>query len=176
MDDPGIHAACCGTNTWTATKGSLTVFINGKGAHRMGDQNYHCGGFGQLVEGSPNVIVGESGGGGSSGGGSSGGGSNSGGGENVATRGVSSSSKVTADGAIAVAVGASDQANSFIEVVLVDEQGRPEPNARYSVTAIDGTTRAGTLDAKGSARIDHLPTGHVDITFPDLDAAAWGRT
>src|ERR1043166_6750903 len=60
VSDPGIHAACCGTNTWTATKGSLTVFINGKGAHRMGDQNRHCGGLGQLVEGSPNVIVGES--------------------------------------------------------------------------------------------------------------------
>src|SRR5262252_7597962 len=57
VDDPGIHAACCGPNTWTATQGSLTVFINGKGAHRMGDQNRHCGGMGQLVEGSPNVIV-----------------------------------------------------------------------------------------------------------------------
>jgi hypothetical protein len=41
----------------------LTVFINGKGAHRIGDQNRHCGGLGQLVEGSPNVIVGESSGG-----------------------------------------------------------------------------------------------------------------
>jgi len=66
VDDPGIHMACCGSNTWTATTGSITVFINGKGAHRMGDQNRHCGGIGQLIEGSPNVIVGEmtSGGGG----------------------------------------------------------------------------------------------------------------
>lgn len=68
VGDPGIHTACCGTNTWIATKGSLTVFINGKGAHRMGDQNRHCGGMGQLVEGSHNVIVDESGGGGSGGG------------------------------------------------------------------------------------------------------------
>ena len=59
VDDPGVHAACCGKNTWTAIKGSLTVFINGKGAHRMGDENRHCGGIGQLAEGSPNVIVGE---------------------------------------------------------------------------------------------------------------------
>jgi uncharacterized Zn-binding protein involved in type VI secretion len=59
VDDPGVHAACCGKNTWTATKGSLTVFINGKGAHRMGDETRHCGGIGQLVEGSPNVIVGD---------------------------------------------------------------------------------------------------------------------
>lgn len=59
MDDPGVHAACCGANTWTAAKGSATVFINGKSAHRMGDQTRHCGGMGQLAEGSPNVIVGE---------------------------------------------------------------------------------------------------------------------
>jgi uncharacterized Zn-binding protein involved in type VI secretion len=60
VDDPGVHAACCGANTWTATQGSSTVFINGKGAHRMGDRTRHCGGAGQLVEGSPNVMVGES--------------------------------------------------------------------------------------------------------------------
>jgi uncharacterized Zn-binding protein involved in type VI secretion len=68
VDDPGIHSACCGANTWTATQGCMTVFINGKSAHRMGDQNRHCGGMGQLVEGSPNVVVGDSGGGSASGG------------------------------------------------------------------------------------------------------------
>jgi hypothetical protein len=36
------------------------VFINGRGAHRMGDQTRHCGSTGQLAEGSPNVMVGES--------------------------------------------------------------------------------------------------------------------
>ncbi len=72
VDDTGIHAACCTTNTWTAKAGSATVFINNKAAHRMGDQTKHCGGNGNLIEGSPNVIVGgtSSGGGGSSGGGS----------------------------------------------------------------------------------------------------------
>src|ERR1043165_3331418 len=87
VDDPGLHAACCGPNTWNAKKGSQTVFINGKSAHRMGDQTKHCGGNGTLIEGSSNVIVGESGsgsgnggGGGSSGGGGGGGGSSSGGG------------------------------------------------------------------------------------------------
>jgi uncharacterized Zn-binding protein involved in type VI secretion len=38
--------------------GSSTVFINGKAAHRMGDQDKHCGGMGQMIEGSTNVIVG----------------------------------------------------------------------------------------------------------------------
>lgn len=60
VDDTGVHAACCGTNTWQAQTGSQTVFINHKAAHRMGDRTKHCGGVGQLIEGSPNVIVGDS--------------------------------------------------------------------------------------------------------------------
>jgi len=64
VGDNGVHAACCGPNTWTAVKGSSTVFINGRPAHRMGDQDMHCGGMGQLVEGSSNVMVGDSGAGG----------------------------------------------------------------------------------------------------------------
>jgi uncharacterized Zn-binding protein involved in type VI secretion len=58
VDDMGVHAVCCGPNTWTATQGSGTVFINNKAAHRMGDQDRHCGGIGQMIEGSPNVITG----------------------------------------------------------------------------------------------------------------------
>ncbi len=54
----GIHAACCGPNTWTATLGSATVLINNMPAHRMGDMDTHCGGVGTLIEGSPDVITG----------------------------------------------------------------------------------------------------------------------
>lgn len=68
VGDPGIHAACCGPNTWNAKTGSATVFINGRKAHRRGDLTKHCGGIGQLIEGSPNVIVGDLGGGGGGGG------------------------------------------------------------------------------------------------------------
>jgi uncharacterized Zn-binding protein involved in type VI secretion len=58
VDDMGIHMACCGPNTWTAKKGSATVFINNKAAHRMGDADEHCGGMGQMIEGSGTVMVG----------------------------------------------------------------------------------------------------------------------
>jgi uncharacterized Zn-binding protein involved in type VI secretion len=58
IGDPGIHSACCGPNTWTAQAGSGTVFINNKGAHRLGDAVQHCGGMGRLIEGSTNVVVG----------------------------------------------------------------------------------------------------------------------
>ncbi len=58
IQDPGIHAACCGPNTWNAQQGSGTVFINNKASHRLGDAVKHCGGMGTLIEGSNNVMVG----------------------------------------------------------------------------------------------------------------------
>jgi uncharacterized Zn-binding protein involved in type VI secretion len=57
--DTGMHAACCGANTWKATKGSATVFINGKPAMRKDDMTTHCvGSPGKLIEGSNNVNTG----------------------------------------------------------------------------------------------------------------------
>ncbi|HEY3806610.1 MAG TPA: PAAR domain-containing protein [Kofleriaceae bacterium] len=58
VNDTGVHAACCGPNTWEAVAGSGTVFINGQAAHRLGDATKHCGGPGHLIEGSSNVMVG----------------------------------------------------------------------------------------------------------------------
>ena len=59
VGDAGMHAACCGPNMWHATMGSSTVFINNKPAHRKDDMTTHCGGTGQLIIGSPDVIVGD---------------------------------------------------------------------------------------------------------------------
>lgn len=58
VGDKGLHAPCCGPNMWNAVKGSGTVMINGKPAHRKGDLDQHCGGVGQLDDGSPNVNIG----------------------------------------------------------------------------------------------------------------------
>ena len=44
QDDIGVHAACCGPNMWTATKGAPHVNINNKAAMRVGDETTHCGG------------------------------------------------------------------------------------------------------------------------------------
>lgn len=81
VDDVGIHAVCCGSNTWSAQQGSATVFINGKAAFRRDDPTRHCGGTGKLIEGSGNVNVG----GASSGGGGHGGSSPAGDGKAVST-------------------------------------------------------------------------------------------
>jgi len=56
--DFGLHAACCGVNLWRAILGSTTVLINNLPAHRKGDMDIHCGGVGQLIEGSDDVLVG----------------------------------------------------------------------------------------------------------------------
>jgi uncharacterized Zn-binding protein involved in type VI secretion len=58
VGDNGVHTPCCGANTWVAQAGSGTVFINNKQAHRLGDADQHCGGVGQMIEGSNNVMVG----------------------------------------------------------------------------------------------------------------------
>ena len=58
VSDPGVHAACCGPNTWTAKAGSGTVIINGLKAHRLGDADQHCGGMGKMIEGSGDVCTG----------------------------------------------------------------------------------------------------------------------
>lgn len=62
VGDMGIHAACCGPNTWNAKTGSSSVLINGRKAHRLADLVQHCGGIGQTIQGSSNVDVGDLGG------------------------------------------------------------------------------------------------------------------
>lgn len=58
LGDPGIHALCCGPNTWSCAAGSSTVFINGRPAVRLGDMTQHCGGIGKIIGGSSDVFFG----------------------------------------------------------------------------------------------------------------------
>ena len=56
--DQGVHAACCGPNTWVTLQGSSTVFVNDIPAVRLGDATTHCGGIGSIITGASNVIIG----------------------------------------------------------------------------------------------------------------------
>jgi len=58
LADKGIHAACCGPNTWESAMGSSSVMINGKPAIRTGDMTRHCGGVGNMTSGSTDVMTG----------------------------------------------------------------------------------------------------------------------
>ena len=57
LDDIGIHAVCCGPNTFKIAQGSNTVYVNGKPFARKDDKTQHCGGSGPITEGSPDVFI-----------------------------------------------------------------------------------------------------------------------
>jgi hypothetical protein len=59
VNDRGVHSTCCGPNKWVAVRGAPAVHINNRAAHRVGDADKHCGGMGELVQGSPNVLIGD---------------------------------------------------------------------------------------------------------------------
>jgi hypothetical protein len=189
VDDVGIHMACCGTNTWTAKQGAPTVFINGKAAHRMNDMGQSCGGVTKLIEGSPNVIVGDAAGGGggvgppgatiASGGGAGGiGGRGGSSGASSATGGSAGATGSTgpADGAAAgpgagsgatAATSASpaqsattpQQDAKDLDVQLVNALGDPRPGVRFEVTLPDGSVKSGESDDQGYIRITGIQQG-----------------
>jgi len=61
---------------------------------------------------------------------------------------------------------------TFIAIQLVDPEKQPIPNAKYRLTLPDGSVREGALSANGYVRIDGIPPGKCQVTFPDLGASA----
>ena len=58
QNDPGIHAACCGANTYKSTQGSPNVFVNSKPLCRLNDQTLHCNiSPGKFIGSSANVFA-----------------------------------------------------------------------------------------------------------------------
>jgi hypothetical protein len=64
---------------------------------------------------------------------------------------------------------------SWIEIRLVDANGKPVPGAAYEITLPDGSIRSGSLSEKGVARYDQIPAGPCEVRFPELDAKEWQR-
>ena len=61
----------------------------------------------------------------------------------------------------------------WIEILLVDLDGKPVPNVRYRVTLPDGTVQEGRLNQYGQAGYYKIESGECKVTFPDLDKDAW---
>jgi hypothetical protein len=61
----------------------------------------------------------------------------------------------------------------WIEIRLEDKDGKPVPGQAYRITLPDGTLAEGTLNDKGSARVDGFDPGSCKVTFPQLDRRAW---
>ena len=64
------------------------------------------------------------------------------------------------------------QVDAWVELVLRDEEGRPQPDERYTLIAPDGEEREGNLDEQGFARVCGLAPGLCSVSFPDLSSAA----
>ncbi len=62
---------------------------------------------------------------------------------------------------------------SWIKLKLVDEAGNPVPGEAYKVKTADGRTASGSLNEKGEAEVKGIEPGDCEVTFPNLDKAAW---
>ena len=62
---------------------------------------------------------------------------------------------------------------AWIEIILVDMEGKPVPGVKYRITPPGGSPVEGRLNEHGQAGIYHIEAGNCKITFPDLDKDAW---
>jgi hypothetical protein len=190
VDDTGIHAACCGTNTWTAKKGAPTVFIDGKAAFRMNDMGQSCGGITKLIEGSSNVIIGnDTGAAGSASAGDRNTGSGAGGAGWAIAGATGSEARSTMDTGRPARGGivgsetsapppsfiapdtATDDSEKQIEIQLVNARGEPQRNVRFELALPDGTVKSGTSAADGYIRISGVrQIGDAKLNLPEIDA------
>lgn len=61
----------------------------------------------------------------------------------------------------------------WIEVVLVDERGTGIPGQRCVITTSDACVHSRYTDSLGCVRLDRIPAGTCEVSYPDLDADAW---
>lgn len=64
---------------------------------------------------------------------------------------------------------------SWIEIHLVDQDGRDMADVPYRITMPDGGVRAGTLDRHGRAREEGIVPGTCQISFHTLHGPDWSR-
>ena len=57
----------------------------------------------------------------------------------------------------------------WIEIELLDDEGKPIEGERYFVEMPDGSNLSGRTDSQGRARVDGVDPGTARVSFPDLD-------
>ena len=62
---------------------------------------------------------------------------------------------------------------AWVEIVLVDMEGKPVPGVKYRITPPGGAPVEGRLNEHGQAGLYMIEPGSCKITFPDLDKDAW---
>ena len=58
---------------------------------------------------------------------------------------------------------------------VVDEDGAPVPREPYELVLPDGAKRHGFLDERGFARVDGIPGGVCEVSFPRRHAEEWRK-
>lgn len=62
----------------------------------------------------------------------------------------------------------------WIEIELVGMDDSPIAGMPYEIILADGkTVDKGTTDSRGKAKLTGIPSGNCQISFPELDGAAW---
>jgi len=68
-----------------------------------------------------------------------------------------------------------DKKLSWIEIELVDEEGKPVPSEKYEVELPDGHKKQGMLDSEGRARVDGIDPGTCKVSFLSRDGKDWKK-
>jgi hypothetical protein len=66
-----------------------------------------------------------------------------------------------------------EKKKAWIEIMLVDMEGKPVPGVRYRITQPGGEITEGNLNQFGQAGVYQIDPGNCKITFPELDGEAW---
>ena len=83
-------------------------------------------------------------------------------------------SKSKTSEAMSQAVAPQKEKKDWIEIILVDMDGKPIPGVRYKITPPGGMPpQEGRLNEHGQAGYYKIEAGDCKITFPDLDKDAW---
>lgn len=64
---------------------------------------------------------------------------------------------------------------TWIEIELVDQEGKPVPGEAYKIVTSDNKTKGGRLNDKGFARVEPVKKGDCKVSFPNLDKRAWSK-
>jgi len=69
-----------------------------------------------------------------------------------------------------------EKKKSWIEIELRDDHGKPIPGEPYEIVLPGGGVLAsGSLDEKGSARVDGIDPGQAKVHFPNQEDDQWKR-
>jgi uncharacterized protein (DUF2345 family) len=63
--------------------------------------------------------------------------------------------------------------NGWVEIALVDENGKPATGQKYEITLPNGKVVKGSTDSKGRAKIQGFVSGTCQLSLPALHRDAW---